>query len=217
MARWASTASAARPPPPSAGPGSALPASRPKSATRPWPKTSRSCARCARRSARKWRSWSTTTRAPAEAIERCRALDGEGLTWIEEPTLAHDYTGLAALARATATPIQAGENWWGTLHLQHALDAQASDDVMKIGGMTGWLRAVALAQPRGLRVSNHLWPEISAQLLAATPSAHWLEYADWWNPILAAPLAVRDGMAEPGDAPGSGVAWNDDAVARYLC
>ncbi|MFN7571039.1 MAG: enolase C-terminal domain-like protein [Betaproteobacteria bacterium] len=157
---------------------------------------------------------------PTEAIERCRALDGEGLNWIEEPTLAHDYAGLAAVARAATTPIQAGENWWGTLDLQHALDAQASDylmpDAMKISGVTGWLRASALAQPRGLRVSSHLWPELSAHLLAATPNAHWLEYADWWNPILAAPLALHGGTAVAGDAPGSGVAWNEDAVARYL-
>ena len=61
-------------------------------------------------------------------------------------------------------------------------------DVMKIGGVTGWLRAAALAQAEGVRVSSHLWPEISAQLLCVTPTAHWLEYADWWNPILSDPL-----------------------------
>jgi mandelate racemase len=156
---------------------------------------------------------------PVEAIERCRALDAEGLTWIEEPTLAHDYAGHAAVARAVATPIQAGENWWGTLDLQHALDAQASDlvmpDVMKVGGVTGWLRAVALLQSRAVRVSTHLWPEISAHLLAATPNAHWLEYADWWNPVLAAPLPVVDGMAVIGATPGCGIEWNEAAVERF--
>jgi mandelate racemase len=72
-------------------------------------------------------------------------------------------------------------------------------DVMKIGGVTGWLRASAMAATHGLRVSNHLWPEISAQLLSVTPTAHWLEYADWWNPVLANPLEVQNGMAIPGD------------------
>jgi mandelate racemase len=156
---------------------------------------------------------------PAEAVERMRVLDDEGLTWVEEPTLAHDFAGHARIAREARTPIQCGENWWGFLDLQHALDAGASDfvmaDVMKIGGVTGWLRASALAQAKVARVSSHLWPEISAQLLCATPTAHWLEYAEWWNPILERPLEIRDGMAIADAAPGSGVAWDEDAVARY--
>jgi mandelate racemase len=157
--------------------------------------------------------------SPVEALERLRALDGEGLTWVEEPTLAHDYAGHARVAREAATPIQCGENWWGVLDMQHAIDAQASDyvmpDVMKIGGVTGWLRAAALAGAKGIRMSNHLWPEVSARLLCCTPTAHWLEYADWWNPILAEPLLVENGLAVVGDAVGSGVQWNEDAVARF--
>jgi len=156
---------------------------------------------------------------PTEAIERLRALDGEGLVWVEEPTLAHDYSGHARIAQAAATPIQCGENWWGVLDLRHALDAGASDyvmpDVMKIGGVTGWLRAVALAGARNIRVSNHLWPEISAQLLAATPTAHWLEYVDWWNPVLAEPLVIEKGLATTAGIAGSGVAWNEAAVEKY--
>ncbi len=100
---------------------------------------------------------------PVEAVQRLRVLDDEDLTWVEEPTLAHDYAGHAMIAREAKTPIQCGENWWGSLDMQHAIDAQASDyvmpDVMKIGGVTGWLRSAALAQTRGIRLSNHLWPE----------------------------------------------------------
>jgi mandelate racemase len=156
---------------------------------------------------------------PAEAVQRLRVLDGEGLTWVEEPTLAHDYAGHAFIAREVDTPVQCGENWWGALDLRHALDAQASDfimpDLMKIGGVTGWLRAAALAQAANIRVSSHLWPEVSAQLLCVTPTAHWLEYADWWNPILRDPLRIEDGMAVVDTAVGTGVTWNASAVERY--
>jgi mandelate racemase len=156
---------------------------------------------------------------PAEAVQRLRVLDDEGLTWVEEPTLAHDYAGHALIAREAHTPIQCGENWWGALDLRHALAARASDfimpDVMKIGGVTGWVRAAALAQAEGIRVSNHLWPELSAQLLCVTPTAHWLEYADWWNPILSDPLRVEDGAAVVGAAVGTGVCWDEKAVERY--
>jgi mandelate racemase len=153
---------------------------------------------------------------PAEAIQRLRALDEEGLTWVEEPTMAHDYQGHARIAREVRTPIQCGENWWGTQDLRHALDAGASDyimlDAMKIGGVTGWMRAAALAGQ--MPISNHLWPELSAQLLSVTPTAHWLEYADWWNPIISEPLQIEGGMAMPPNVPGSGIEWNEEAITR---
>jgi mandelate racemase len=156
---------------------------------------------------------------PTDAIERLRVLDDEGLTWVEEPTLAHDHAGHARIAAAAKTPIQCGENWWGTLDLQQAIAAEASDylmpDVMKIGGVSGWQRTAALAQVHGLRVSSHLWPEISAQLMCCTPTAHWLEYSDWWNPILKNPIRIDKGSAMIDGALGCGIEWDEDAVARY--
>jgi mandelate racemase len=156
---------------------------------------------------------------PSEAVERLRVLDDEDLTWVEEPTLAHDYAGHAIVTRKAHTPIQCGENWWGTLDMRHAIEARASDfvmiDVMKTGGVTGWLRASALAHSENLLMSNHLWPEISARLLCCTPTAHWLEYADWWNPILAEPLCIENGYAIVSDKVGTGVDWNEDAIDRF--
>ena len=155
---------------------------------------------------------------PTEAVQRLRVLDDQGLIWVEEPTLAHDYEGHAWIAREVKVPVQCGENWWGTKDLRHAIDARASDyvmlDVMKIGGVTGWLRAASLAESRGLPVSSHLWPELSWQLLCVTPTAHWLEYADWWNMILSQPLLVESGMAITQYASGSGVEWNEDGISR---
>ncbi|MDZ4801334.1 MAG: enolase C-terminal domain-like protein [Bryobacteraceae bacterium] len=151
---------------------------------------------------------------PGEAVERCRQLDNEGLTWIEEPLASHDFAGCAHVARETATPIQAGENWWGPLDLRHAIEARSTDlvmlDVMKIGGVTGWMRAAALAGTQGLRVSSHLWPEISLQLLSVTPSAHWLEYADWWNPVMREPIRLEGGLAMPAS-----VDLGEEAVRRW--
>jgi mandelate racemase len=156
--------------------------------------------------------------SPAEAVRRLRALDGEALTWAEEPVLAHDYDGHAFVAREIHTPIQCGENWWGPIELQQAIQVRASDyvmlDVMKIGGVTGWLNAAALAEAHSIPLSNHLWPEISAQLMCLSPMAHYLEYADWWNPILEEPLRVEHGMATVEAVVGSGVSWNEKAVTR---
>ena len=66
-------------------------------------------------------------------------------------------------------------------------------------------------------MSSHLWPELSAQLLAVTATAHWLEYADWWKVVLKEPLQIVDGMArEYGTAAGSGLEWNEAGLAPYL-
>jgi mandelate racemase len=64
-------------------------------------------------------------------------------------------------------------------------------------------------------MSSHLFPEVSAHLLAVTPTRHWLEYVDWANPILAEPLHIVEGKAVVADRPGNGLAWDADAVAHY--
>ena len=100
-----------------------------------------------------------------------------------------------------------------------AIQAQACDlvmpDLMRIGGVTGWLQAAALADSTGLPMSSHLYPEVSAHLLRVTPTRHWLEWQDWADPVLARPFEVRDGLLHPPDVPGTGLAWDEDAVARY--
>lgn len=155
-----------------------------------------------------------------EAVERVRALDDEGLYWIEEPTFADDYAGYAQIRAKARTPIQMGENWWGPHEMAQCLAARASDfgmpDAMKIGGVTGWLRAAALAEAAGMPVSSHLFPEISAHLLAVSPTCHWLEYVDWAAPILEEPLKIEDGCAVAPDVPGTGIRWNESAIGRYL-
>jgi mandelate racemase len=155
----------------------------------------------------------------AEASRRAAALDEEGLYWMEEPTRADDYTGHARIRRETKTPVQIGENWWGPHDAAKSVEAGASDyvmpDAMKIGGVTGWLRAAALAEAAGIPLSSHLFPEISAHLLAVSPTRHWLEYVDWADPILEKRLEIEDGHASVPDAAGIGISWDKGAVQRY--
>lgn len=155
----------------------------------------------------------------AEAVRRGRALDGEGLAWIEEPIRHDDYDGAARLARELATPVQIGENFSGPAAMLTALAAKACDCVMpdleRIGGVTGWQRAAGIAAAAGIEMSSHLFPEVSAHLLAATPTCHWLEYMDWAAPILREPLRIVDGYAVVPDRPGSGLDWDQEAVARF--
>ncbi|GHH86459.1 mandelate racemase [Streptomyces sulfonofaciens] len=153
------------------------------------------------------------------ARERCGHLDDEGLYWIEEPVRHDDYAGTALLAAALRTPVQIGENFEGPRAMSLALHHRASDvvmpDLQRIGGVSGWRDAAALADVAGIPMSSHLFPEVSSALLAATPTAHWLEYVDWANPVLTEPLRIVDGCAAAQDRPGNGLVWDEDAVARY--
>ena len=155
----------------------------------------------------------------AQALERGRALDQQGIYWLEEPIRHDDYAGNATLVRELKTPIQIGENFSESAAMAMALAAGAADYVMpdleRIGGVTGWLRAAALAATHRIEMSSHLFPEVSAHLLAATPTAHFLEYMDWADKILAEPLKIVDGFAVVPQRPGNGLAWDAKAVKKY--
>jgi mandelate racemase len=156
---------------------------------------------------------------PGDALRRCHELDDQGLFWLEEPIAYDDLAGYAKLARELRTPLQIGENFYGPRALYEAIRRQASDfvmpDLMRIGGVSGWLRAAAIADAAGVPMSTHLYPEIAAHLMRVTPSAHWLEWQDWADPILAEPFPVRDGQVQIPDRPGNGLAWDEDAIGRY--
>jgi mandelate racemase len=154
-----------------------------------------------------------------DALERGRALDRESIYWLEEPIRHDDYAGSATLVRELATPIQIGENFSESSAMATALAAGAADYVMpdleRIGGVTGWQRAMALAATHRIAMSSHLYPEVSAHLLAATPTCHFLEYVDWADKILEQPLRIVDGFAVVPERPGNGLAWDKKAVEKY--
>jgi mandelate racemase len=152
----------------------------------------------------------------AEALERCHAIDDLGLAWIEEPIVYDNLDGFARLAAELKTPIQIGENFYGPRDLHTALQKKACDlvmpDFMRIGGVTGWLRAAAIAGAAGVPISTHLYPEIAAHVMRVTETAHWLEWQDWADPVLQTPYEIRDGMLHIPDVPGVGLEWDEDAV-----
>lgn len=154
-----------------------------------------------------------------EALARLHALDDAGLYWFEEPIVYDNYQQCAQLAAELKTPVQIGENIYGPRSFLDAVRARAADlympDLMRIGGVTGWMRAAAIAGAAGHPLSSHLYPEVSAHLLRASESADWLEWRDWGNPIVAQPFDVKDGKVTVPDRPGNGIEWDEAAVAKY--
>jgi mandelate racemase len=156
----------------------------------------------------------------AEALERCPLIDDRGLAWIEEPILYDNLEGFARLAAQLNTPIQIGENFYGPRDLHTALAMKACDlvmpDFMRIGGVTGWLRAAPIAAAAGIPISTHLYPEVAAHVLRVSETAHWLEWQDWADPILQAPYEVKGGELHIPNRPGLGIEWDERVVQAHL-
>ncbi|WP_028221101.1 enolase C-terminal domain-like protein [Paraburkholderia oxyphila] len=155
-----------------------------------------------------------------EAIRRGHALEQEGVSWIEEPTLQQDYQGHAKIREAVNVPVQMGENWFSPDEMALAIAAGASDlcmpDLMKIGGVSGWIRASALAEQNHLPISSHIFQEFSAHLLSVSPTCHWLERMDLAGPILEPTLKFKDGQAHFGEVSGAGIVWKEQEIERYI-
>jgi mandelate racemase len=156
---------------------------------------------------------------PAEATRRIERLAPYDLHWIEEPVPQEDLLGHAKVRELSPTPIQAGENWWFPRGFAEAIAVGASDfimpDLMKCGGVTGWLRVAGQAEAASIPMSSHLFAEASSHMLAVTPTAHWLEVLDLARAILAEPIEIVDGTVT-ARGPGLGLNWDEAAVARYL-
>ncbi|MGB8632605.1 MAG: enolase C-terminal domain-like protein [Xanthobacteraceae bacterium] len=156
----------------------------------------------------------------AEALNRCHMIDDHGLAWIEEPIVYNNLDGYAKLAAELKTPLQIGENFYGPREMHNALQKKACDlvmpDFMRIGGVTGWMRAAAIAGAAGIPVSTHLYPEVAAHMMRVTETAHWLEWQDWADPILQRPYEIKDGLLHIPDVPGIGLEWNEQAIETHL-
>ncbi len=155
----------------------------------------------------------------AEALHRCHAIDDQDLEWIEEPIVYDNLDGYSQLAAELKTPLQIGENFYGPREMHKALQKKACDlvmpDFMRIGGVSGWMRAAAIAGAAGIPMSTHLYPEVAAHVMRVTETAHWLEWQDWADPILQRPYPIKDGLLGIPDVPGVGLEWNEDVVAAH--
>ena len=155
---------------------------------------------------------------PSEAIRRIDRLAAYDLHWIEEPVAAENLQGHARVRATSPISIQSGENWWFPRGFAEAIAAGASDfimpDLMKVGGVTGWLRVAGQAEAASIPMSSHLFAEASSHMLAVTPTAHWLEVLDLARAILAEPVAIVDGTITARGL-GLGLSWDEAAVAKY--
>ncbi len=178
----------------------------------------------------------------ADAFYVGRALGELDAFWFEEPVAPEDLDGYRELRAGLKVNIAGGEaefNRWGWRSLleSRGLDI-AQPEVCALGGITEYLRVLALCHAHFTPVFNHVWGSAIAvstnlQLLAAMPPLPgglfprepWLEFDTTLNGfrdnLLAEPLNIQKQVTSNGGlvavptGPGLGVEPDRDFIHRY--
>jgi len=153
------------------------------------------------------------------AIEVGRRIEPHHLFWLEDPTAHDDYPGLARIAAALTTPIAAGEYHYGITPFRHLLEARAIDipmiDLLRVGGITQWMKVAGMAEAFNLPVVSHLVPEIHVHLVAAAPNGLTVEYMPWTLQLFEETPKLERGQLVVPAKPGLGLAFDQATVKRY--
>ena len=154
-----------------------------------------------------------------QAIEIGRRIEPYHLFWLEDPTTHDDYPGLARIADALTTPIAAGEYHYGIAPFRHLLEARSIDipmiDLLRVGGITQWMKVAGMAEAFNLPVVSHLIPEIHVHLVAAAPNGLTVEYMPWTLRLWQETPALERGQLVVPTKPGLGLAFDQTAVKQF--
>ena len=178
----------------------------------------------------------------ADAFYVGRALEELGAFWFEEPVAPEDLDGYRELRAGLKVNISGGEaefNRWGWRAIleNRGLDI-AQPEVCALGGITEYLRVLALCHAHFTPVINHVWGSAVAvatnlQLLAAMPPLPGglhpreplLEFDTTDNKfrdqLLTKPLDIQkqvarnDGFVAVPTGPGLGIEPDRDFIKHY--
>ena len=154
-----------------------------------------------------------------QAIGIGQRLEEYHLFWLEDVVAHDDYQGLARVADALTTPIAAGEYHYGITPFRHMLEARSIDivmiDLLRVGGITQWLKVAGMAEAFNLPVVSHLIPEIHVQLVAAIPNGLTVEYMPWTLKLFEETPVLEDGNLVVPNRPGLGLKFSEDAIKQY--
>ncbi|HTV46794.1 MAG TPA: mandelate racemase/muconate lactonizing enzyme family protein [Stellaceae bacterium] len=158
---------------------------------------------------------------PEQAIDIGRRVEdaGVGLFWLEDVTTADDFAGLARVTAALSTPVAGGEYVWGIVPFRHMVERHSVDvvmiDLVRVGGVTQWLKVAGMAEAFNLPVVSHLIPEVHVHLIGAVPNGLTVEYMPWLMPLFEEVPQQRNGELELPTTPGLGLKFNKSTIERY--
>jgi L-alanine-DL-glutamate epimerase-like enolase superfamily enzyme len=153
------------------------------------------------------------------ALDVGRRIEPYHLFWLEDPVAHDDYAGLARVADGLTTPVAAGEYHYGIVPFRHMLEARSIDivmiDVLRVGGITQWMKVAGMAEAFNVPVVSHLVPEIHVHLIAAIPNGLTVEYMPWSLRLFEETPTLDAGHLVVPARPGLGLAFDQAALKRY--
>ncbi len=158
---------------------------------------------------------------PEQAIDIGRRVEdaGVGLFWLEDVTMADDYAGLARVADALSTPVAGGEYVWGIVPFRHMMEARSVDipmiDLVRVGGITQWVKVAGMAEAFNLPVVSHLIPEVHVHLIGAVPNGLTVEYMPWLGAMFKEVPVQENGELAMPTKPGLSLEFDQAALDRY--
>lgn len=154
-----------------------------------------------------------------QAIEIGRRVESYHLFWLEDVVAHDDYQGLARVADALTTPIAAGEYHYGIRPFRHMLEARSIDivmiDLVRVGGITQWMKVAGMAEAFNIPVVSHLIPEIHVHLIAAIPHGLTVEYMPWTLRLFEETPAIEEGQIVVPEKPGLGLQFDAEVIKQY--
>jgi L-alanine-DL-glutamate epimerase-like enolase superfamily enzyme len=156
---------------------------------------------------------------PEQAIDIGSRVEDVNFFWLEDVTAADDFKGLARVTAALKTPIAGGEYVYGIAPFRHMLEAHSVDipmvDLVRVGGITQWLKVAGMAEAFNLPVVSHLIPEVHVHLIGAVPNGLTVEYMPWLGRLFQEVPTPKDGHLLMPTAPGLGLAFDRDAIKKF--
>ena len=154
----------------------------------------------------------------AEAIRRARCYEALDLAWFEEPMPAEQVSGHAQLVASTSVPVAVGESMYHPAQFAEYIRQGACSivqaDVARVGGVTPWLKIAHLAEAHNIAICPPFLMELHVSLCAAVPNARWVEYIPQLDELTTRRLRIENGHAVAPDAPGIGIEWDTDQLAK---
>jgi len=158
---------------------------------------------------------------PEQAMDIGKRVEdaGVGLFWLEDVTTADDYPGLARISDALSTPVAGGEYVWGIVPFRHMMEARSVDvpmvDLVRVGGITQWLKVAGMAEAFNLPVVSHLIPEVHVHLIGAIPNGLTVEYMPWLGIMFKEVPVQQNGELAMPQKPGLGIEFDEATLSRF--
>lgn len=153
------------------------------------------------------------------AIKLGTRIQEYDISWFEEPIPLRDPVGHKLISHTISIPLATGENFIGIHdcdeYIRERLVSYIQADVIRVGGITEWMRIASYCDAQGIKISPHFLMEITTHVQCCVPNSLFVEYIPWFQKLFVEPIKVDKGHSYPRTKPGLGLRFTDEALARY--